>query len=127
MAFSQMLAIISWSNKLQYILDKKNKPYKCQKMRNDDEVRIPRLFSILLAVQIFCARQLKQVALGQAKNSVEASTFVFLMNVYFLLYISITGGPSLVRSPLKAIHFVNSVCRIFSLWKKDPPHQTFPS
>ena len=84
-------------------------------MRNDDEVRIPGLSSILLAVQIFCARQLKQVALGQAKNSVEASTFVFLMNVYFLLYISITGGPPLVRSPLKAIHFVNSICRIFSL------------
>ena len=28
---------------------------------------------------------------------------------------------------LKAIHFVNSVCTIFSLWKQDPPHQTFPS
>ena len=28
---------------------------------------------------------------------------------------------------LNAIHFVNSVCTIFSLWKKDPPHQTFPS
>ena len=27
---------------------------------------------------------------------------------------------------LKAIHFVKSVCTIFSLWKQDPPHQTFP-
>ena len=29
--------------------------------------------------------------------------------------------------PLKTICFVNSVYTIFSLWKKDPPHQTFPS
>ena len=28
---------------------------------------------------------------------------------------------------LKAIHFVNNVCTIFSLKKKDPPRQTFPS
>jgi hypothetical protein len=28
---------------------------------------------------------------------------------------------------LKAIQFVNSVCTIFSLWKRYPPHQTFPS
>ena len=28
---------------------------------------------------------------------------------------------------LNAIRFVNSICTIFSLWKKDPPHQTFPS
>ena len=28
---------------------------------------------------------------------------------------------------LRAIHFVNSVCTIFSLEKKDPPYQTFPS
>ena len=27
----------------------------------------------------------------------------------------------------KAIHFVNSVCTIFSLWNKEPSHQTFPS
>ena len=26
---------------------------------------------------------------------------------------------------LKAICFVNSFCMIFSLWKQDPPHQTF--
>ena len=34
---------------------------------------------------------------------------------------------SLIKTELKAIHFVNSVCTIFSLWKKDHPHQTFPS
>ena len=28
---------------------------------------------------------------------------------------------------IKARHFVNSACAIFSLWKQDPPHQTFPS
>ena len=67
MVFSQMLAIRSWSNKLQYSLDK-NKPYKCQKnkkfvlnsgiqtnqiLTNDDEVCIPCLSSILLAVRFW--------------------------------------------------------------------------
>ena len=28
---------------------------------------------------------------------------------------------------LKPIHFVNSICRIFIFWKRDPSHQTFPS
>jgi hypothetical protein len=28
---------------------------------------------------------------------------------------------------LKLIHFVNSVCTTFTLWKRDPSHQTFPS
>ena len=73
MSFSQMLAIRSWSNKLQYFLDKKkpNKLCKCQKnkklalksgiqtyqiLTNDDEVCIPSLSSILLAVPIEPAR-----------------------------------------------------------------------
>ena len=34
---------------------------------------------------------------------------------------------SRLKRLLKAIRFVNSVCTIFSLWKKGPPHQNFPS
>ena len=62
MAFSQMLAIRSWSNEVQYILDKKpshinakNKKLALnsgiqthQILTNDDEVCIPSLSSILL-------------------------------------------------------------------------------
>ena len=33
----------------------------------------------------------------------------------------------LLKYHLKAIHFVKSVCTIFSLWKQDPSHQTFQS
>ena len=44
-----------------------------------------------------------------------------------LLFRTQTACYTKSKYSLKAIHFVNSVCTIFSLWKKDPPHQTFPS
>ena len=60
MAFSQMLTIRSWSNELQYILDKKTKKNKKltldsgiqtnQFLTNYGEVCIPRLSNILLSV-----------------------------------------------------------------------------
>ena len=45
------------------------------------------------------------------------------VNVLHLPYIHFT----FLHFYLKAIHFVNSVCTIFSLWKQDRSHQTFPS
>ena len=57
--------------------------------KNDDEVWIPRLPSILLAVQIFCARQLKQVALGTGQEFSGSFNFCapnerLLFVIYFL-------------------------------------------
>ena len=63
-------------------------------MRNDDEVRIPRLSSILLAVQIFCARQLKQVALGTGQEF--SGSFNFCVpneRLFFVIYFYYMGSP----------------------------------
>ena len=60
------------------------------------------------------------------------------LNIILLLETTWKLGPDWPKWPrhtshapyskvVKAIHFVNSVCTIFSLWKKDPPNQTFPS
>ena len=70
MAFSQMLAIRSWSNELKIISRQKTKPYKCQKnkklalklgiqtyqiLANDDEVGIP-------SCSLICKSKLKKIS-----------------------------------------------------------------
>ena len=63
-----------------------------QILKNDDEVCIPCLPSILLAVQIFCARQLKQVALGTGQEF--SGSFNFCVpneRLFFVIYFYYRG------------------------------------